>query len=184
MQRLNAPRASIFGLTLHQPWAELIVRGPKRIENRDWPPPSSLVGSYLAIHAGKTLHLDAWKGAYATAQAARALPLLPRAEQIADAVRLGGTERQMNKRVKAIVEPAVRYGAVVGVARVERVVKAGDGHALTRDPWFVGTYGIVLADVVAIEPVTVDGAQGLWALKEETYLAVRAAWDEAVGPRR
>lgn len=38
-------------LTLWQPWAYAIVRGPKRIENRDWMPPTWLVGQYIAIHA-------------------------------------------------------------------------------------------------------------------------------------
>jgi len=43
-------------LTICQPYAELIMRGEKRVENRDWPTPYR--GSLL-IHAGKS---KAWLG--------------------------------------------------------------------------------------------------------------------------
>lgn len=39
-------------LTIHQPYAELIARGEKRIENRTWP---TQYQGPLAIHAGKSL---------------------------------------------------------------------------------------------------------------------------------
>lgn len=42
-------------LTLYQPWATLIIHGPKRIENRRWTPPKDLIGKRIAIHAGKTI---------------------------------------------------------------------------------------------------------------------------------
>ena len=40
-------------ITLHQPWASLIASGAKRIETRSWKPPDSLIGTEIAIHAGK-----------------------------------------------------------------------------------------------------------------------------------
>ena len=40
-------------ITLHQPWASLIASGAKRIETRSWKPPVSLIGTEIAIHAGK-----------------------------------------------------------------------------------------------------------------------------------
>ena len=39
-------------LTVKQPWASLIAAGAKKIENRSWRPPASLVGQRIAIHAG------------------------------------------------------------------------------------------------------------------------------------
>jgi hypothetical protein len=45
-------------LTIHQPWAWAIAHAGKRIENRTWKPPVSLVGSHLAIHAGKVFSDD------------------------------------------------------------------------------------------------------------------------------
>lgn len=44
----------IRGLTLHRPWPTAIFRIGKDVENRSWKPSGRFVGSYLAIHAGKT----------------------------------------------------------------------------------------------------------------------------------
>ena len=40
-------------LTLYQPWASLIAARKKTIETRHWRAPNSLIGEYIAIHAGK-----------------------------------------------------------------------------------------------------------------------------------
>lgn len=40
-------------ITIWQPWAGLIIRGIKPIENRTWKPPAKLLGQRIAIHAGK-----------------------------------------------------------------------------------------------------------------------------------
>ena len=40
-------------LTLIQPWAWAIVHLGKRVENRSWSPPRSLIGQRIALHAGK-----------------------------------------------------------------------------------------------------------------------------------
>jgi hypothetical protein len=39
-------------LTLWRPWAQAIIYGPKRIENRTWRPPRWIIGKRIAIHAG------------------------------------------------------------------------------------------------------------------------------------
>jgi ASCH domain len=44
----------ISGLTIHQPWTNLIVSGVKKIENRSWKPSEDMIGSYIAIHSGKS----------------------------------------------------------------------------------------------------------------------------------
>ena len=49
----------MLALTIHQPWASAIVLGPKRVENRTWRPPATLVGQRLAVHAGKVLSREA-----------------------------------------------------------------------------------------------------------------------------
>jgi len=46
-------------LTIHQPWASLIIHGVKTIETRGWACPKSLIGERLAIHAGKSTE---WAG--------------------------------------------------------------------------------------------------------------------------
>lgn len=43
-------------ITVRQPWASAIIVGPKRVENRSWPWPSTLrLPSWIAIHAGARL---------------------------------------------------------------------------------------------------------------------------------
>lgn len=42
-------------VTLHQPWASLVLVGAKVFETRSWAPPVGLIGSRLGIHAGKTV---------------------------------------------------------------------------------------------------------------------------------
>lgn len=45
----------IKALTLHQPWASLIIAGAKEWETRDW---GTSYEGLLVIHAGKTLDVD------------------------------------------------------------------------------------------------------------------------------
>lgn len=39
-------------LTIKQPWADAIVHGSKRTENRTWPAPAKHIGTRILIHAG------------------------------------------------------------------------------------------------------------------------------------
>ena len=50
---------SLYALTIRQPWVNCIIYGDKRLENRTWPPPTAVVGSLLALHAGSILDDDA-----------------------------------------------------------------------------------------------------------------------------
>ena len=49
-------------ITMHEPWATLIVVGKKTIETRSWPPPVYLLGERIAIHAArrKPAQADLW----------------------------------------------------------------------------------------------------------------------------
>ncbi len=38
-------------LTIHQPWASLIIAGRKRFETRSWRPGREMIGTRIAIHA-------------------------------------------------------------------------------------------------------------------------------------
>lgn len=48
------PADRLNAITLHQPWATLIAIGAKTIETRSWPAPRHLLGTRIAIHAGRT----------------------------------------------------------------------------------------------------------------------------------
>lgn len=43
-------------ISLHQPWASLVMLGVKRVETRSWKPPASVIGSRVMIHAAKRIH--------------------------------------------------------------------------------------------------------------------------------
>ena len=43
----------MYAITLHQPWATLIVLGLKTVETRSWPAPERLLEQTIAIHAGR-----------------------------------------------------------------------------------------------------------------------------------
>lgn len=58
-------------LTLWRPWPWAILHGGKRIENRSWAPPASIVGQVIALHAGKRWDDD---GALTIALRSRCMP--------------------------------------------------------------------------------------------------------------
>lgn len=170
----------ILALTIIQPWAELIVRGPKRYENRTWEPPRTLVGGYLAIHAGKAVDGDSWGGAIDTARDAHLVATLP---VLAGLMALPAPEpgdRFARQRERRYVERACPYSAIVGVARLAGVARA---MPVPHDPWWFGPVGWRLDDVVAFDPVPCRGAQGLWSLAPETLTVVRERYHAAKGAR-
>lgn len=59
----------------------------------------------------------------------------------------------------------VAFGAIVGFATLVDVIKKRDVTRNTKK-WFVGTYGYVLADMIALpKPVPISGMLGFWTLK-------------------
>lgn len=159
--------ATIKGITIRQPWAVWICHRGKRVENRVWPPPQSMVGEYLAIHAGKieSLTQDDIDDAKEFVEE-REIPSIP------------GTEKIWRRRGEGYVlsdETTMPMrecpsGAIVAVAKLVGVTEE------SPDPWFVGPYGWLLDDVRAIEPVPCRGQQGLWALPPSVLATVCERW--------
>lgn len=174
-------------LTLWQPWSWAIAHAGKRVENRTWAPPASVIGQRVAIHAG--LRLDK--------AAAEALigDLMHRWDPggcrapMSAAVRLQGL---MLGECGGLVHGAVESVATIAgalllerntpgvVSGIVRNGRHGDLNcAATRavfdSPWRVpGMWSWVLTDVIALpEPVPCRGAQGLWTLPEDVEAAVR-----------
>lgn len=54
IKKLIAGQKDFRALTLWRPWPDAILFGGKRIENRPWPPYRSVVGDFIALHAGAT----------------------------------------------------------------------------------------------------------------------------------
>ena len=126
-------------LSLRQPWADAVLYGGKRIENRVAWTNSNFRGEFL-IHAAKGMT----KGEYA---------------DVVDFLVM----KAFDWRPKPIGE-LVR-GAIVGRARVTGVVKAPP-CMMTADQarWYMGGFALLLDDVVAFEkPIPWVGALGFFA---------------------
>ncbi len=153
-----------FGLTLHRPWAAIVIGGSKDIENRGWKPPPWIVGQRIAIHAGKKFDEAGW-------QAARAIMMARDEDTVAPLL------WEMNKEKMQIIGTA----RVVGY--VQRLDPQTGGPTASSpvlmdwldSPWFFGDFGWVLSDRRALaRPVGCKGAQKLWKLDDETRVAVEA----------
>lgn len=142
-------------LTIRQPWAWLITHGPKRIENRSWHLPPSMVGQRIYIHAAKGMTQDEYFDAVETARSiARDLAEMP------------STMPSFNTLTR---------GAIVGAATLVRCLCEP-----SRTPFHVpGQHGFVLADVGHFErPIPCKGALGFWIPDAKT-LCLLEEEDEA-----
>ena len=150
-------------ITLHQPFASLIVEGHKHAETRSWAAPSSLVGRRIAIHAAKRPALGYEDGVRAITE-----------NIMTDTYGQGWMEK-------------IPRGAVVGTAILSAVVQVEEQHydvntgETTADcrpvlpgpnisvavdsfgDFSVGRYLWLLKNVIAFsQPVAAKGAQGFW----------------------
>ena len=57
-------------LSIRQPWASLIIKGFKDVENRSW---QTFIRGEIAIHASASITEDDWEGATITVAAIRAI---------------------------------------------------------------------------------------------------------------
>ena len=172
-------------ITLYQPWASLIPEGHKTIETRVRPPPLSLVGQRIAIHAGKRKQRRAEWGPEIKA-IMDAVPIIEsNAEPVA--VQIGPNGDIIDpKHHHQIVYPRLPLGAVVATAVLHAVWQVvtlegtSDGgttahckgmslwkpHSVKVDPfgdYSVGRYLWHLRDIRKLpEPVPATGRQGIW----------------------
>jgi activating signal cointegrator 1 len=123
-------------LTILQPWAEMIARGVKRVENRTW---RTKYRGPLAIHAGKSLAWmenedpATWPGRYGVE--------MPPADELT-------------------------FGAIIAIAELVDCVRVEDlpadlrGHLFAAGPWCW-----VLDGARRIEPVPCKGSQLVWTTR-------------------
>lgn len=137
-------------LSLSQPWASVVVHGPKRIENRPIAlvgGARKLVGEVIALHAAKSWDPDA------VAFIASAAP--------------------------SYGPPVHARGALIGTARVVEVATLEwwrDSGKLPADQqrWAFGPLCILLDEVRALAaPVPCRGMLGFWVVPAELEAAAR-----------
>lgn len=168
-------RVQLHAISVRQPWADLIARGIKNVENRTWNPPPAATGHLIAIHASKTLDTDAWGDAYALLARLGALALCPGFAGYADELtRVASMKpRTAKAALNRWIEARATYGAIVAVVKLGRWMRGGDPSG---GPWLFGPIGWELTEATMIEPVPASGNQYLWPVRGETLTAVRKAY--------
>ena len=138
---------TVKALSLHQPWATLIAAGVKNVETRSWPPPQSLIGHRIAIHAAKKIV---------------AFPDTPAYREVQ---RRG--EQRIGPRLAA--DRISTKGAVVAVATLQNARQVQDdtaipqGNELLFGDFTLGRWIWELSNVQPLDPpVPARGHQGLW----------------------
>lgn len=71
---------------------------------------------------------------------------------------------RMGRMVRRATVP---LGAIVALARIKEVVTERP-----EDPWFVGPFGWVLEDVVALPPLTCPGRRQLWRVPADVRVEI------------
>lgn len=138
-------------LSIMQPWASLIVGGPlspgvKRTENRTRVVAMAahrLVGERIAIHASKKFDED---GVHSL---------------------LGGAFGFKRTEFPYQTLREFPRGAVVGVAKLERVFDDRDTLNDDERRFYVGDHGLSFGERRHIEPVACLGALGFWSLPDD-----------------
>jgi len=120
-------------LTIRQPWASLIIYGPKDVENRTWKLPQWMVGQKFAVHASKTIDQEDMEAAF-----------------------------ELCRQIEGAWTPDVAFyaavrGAVLGTTVAMGCVTESDS------PFFFGPFGFLLRDRKALDlPIPARGFLGFW----------------------
>lgn len=178
-------------LTIKAPWAQAIAHGTKRIENRTWKPHADVIGQRIAIHCGKSTalagHYDdkearlqlftAWEESGLSAFEMHPRPV--RRGHIIGTARVVGwvgdrDEMGILQEIRSEIPSIGGRWPYPCEAEMNAAYQMGryllDGehtdHYLdpTKDFWWIGPIGWLLADVRAVEPVAVRGQVGLWTV--------------------
>jgi hypothetical protein len=153
-------------ITLHQPWASLIVIGAKRFETRGWGPPHALVGERIGIHAGLVCapahRLDA--GALAAMERALGVPCAQWAARLPRGAMLCTARLAAAHKIRRVCLDMGR--AETRAFRRERNCEISENAIIETDlfGWYgPGRFAWELADVIPLEPAApMRGRQGLW----------------------
>lgn len=122
----------MIALSIRQPWAALVVMGPKDIENRTWP--TKRRGRVL-IHAAKNMSADDYHAVIGflteRPSLAHVLKQLPKPDDLA-------------------------MGSIIGAVDLVDCVSA------SRSPWYMGAIGFELANAREFFHIPFKGALGFF----------------------
>lgn len=147
-------------LTIRQPWAAFIGFGWKRIENRDWFPPASLIGERIAIHAGASRGLSH--------------------HELIDVLHAVGREHYRDSRERLAMPWTLgqwdrvfeaQRGRVVATAVLSRVHTGLKTIAPDQRVWWVGEVGLQLDALETVNGPEVKGMLKFWELPANYFSA-------------
>lgn len=142
-------------LSIRQPWASLILKAGKTIENRDW---STKVRGRILVHAAQGMTRFEHEAAIAFAvDAIRADP------------RNVDATRTVTLRELGFAFEDLPRGGIVGSVDIVDCVRRSDS------PWFVGRYGFVLRDPKVLPFVPWRGRLGFFGVPESALEGVERA---------
>lgn len=134
-------------LTIRQPWLHAITDLDKRVENRTWRPPYSILGQRIALHAGLT----------------------------ADPPGIGWIYRISGKIVTERLDYGAIVATAVVIGWVDSSGEGEIHHPalsyIKDNKWFTGPIGWILDNIVKLqEPVSCRGQLGLWKIPEWIWI--------------
>lgn len=164
-------------LTLWPEWAWAVCFLDKRVENRTWKPPASLIGQRIGIHAGARI-AGKWEPfTLAAPSRARYLGILEAVRALVDPARAAGWQERSeedgirsftrgDRTARLIPFEGGRDVIVTSALVATAVLTSADQKQ--RTGWdYPGAWHWRLADVVVLDPPRpMRGKQGLWELRQ------------------
>lgn len=142
-----------YALSIKQPWAFLIAKGYKDIENRNWKiGRGSQHGAYKSQTAnfGITLPARVFIHAGLSQEEMHDLVLIPW-------VRARLSPQQIMEFAQTLVNPGLYHGGLIGEADITACVTE------SKSPWFEGKYGFTLENPVLYDkPIPCRGQLGFF----------------------
>ena len=161
----------LSALTLPQPWASLTALRHKTTVTRSRPAPNTLIGSRIAIHAGKRRpRRSEWNDRVAETAAGVDLPL----GVVVATARVDGCVRVLSNGFARMSEPA-------DPGRVWVMDRSGqehrDAYQMDSDPYgdySEGRWIWLLSSVRAVEPpIKATGRRGVWLLPSQVQARLK-----------
>lgn len=139
----------MLALSIRQPWASLILKAGKNIENRSWP---TNVRGRILIHAAKGMTRSEHEDAIDFAVAA--IKATPRRD---------GQTKMVTLKELGFSFDDLQRGGIVGSVEIVDCVRS------SFSPWFVGPCGFVLRDPQPLPFVPLKGRLGFFDVHESVW---------------
>ena len=147
-------------LTIRDPWAQAIVFGDKRVENRSQRL-RKMLGERVAVYVAKTVDQDAWRELYENRKYRGDVPkyeatdVLHYPGHIIGSVRLVGYCDARGEEIDHVQSGFTSHWS-------------GSGPCPTTSEWWQGPVGWLLDDVIEYRPVEARGMPGFWTIDDDT----------------